>query len=118
MNPLNSIDPFKPSIPASDPVMTASPQPMIDEFERTIDHLVKEKLSKPVVSQSAIEAQQRMEEFKHKLAVLSGMLDQAEIAMSNEKKSGNGSTANEQNYYLLKSKLSQVGLPDGASNLI
>ncbi len=119
MNPLNPIDFLKSYSPPSDPGPTPVNQPMIDEFERYIDHMVKEKLSKPVVSQSAIAAQQRLEEFKHKLAVLTGMLEQAEIAMNNEKKLAAGSSsADEQNYFMLKSKLSQVGLPDGANNLI
>jgi len=119
MNSINPIDPFRPSEPPQDPSSLLVQDPAIEAFEKVIDQMVAEKLSHQGPSPEAIAAQQRLEEFRHKLAVLSGMLEQAQIAMNNAPPSDGGpSSLDEQKYFLLKSKLSQVGLPDGVNNLI
>ena len=117
MSFLNPIDPAH-STPTPNQLSRLNPVHSIESFEKVIDHMVAEKLSHQGPSQAAIAAQQSLEEFRHKLAALTGMLEQAQIAMNSQaKRDGGPSGVDEQKYFLLKSKLSQVALPDGVNNL-
>ncbi len=118
MNPLVPIDPL-----FSSPAPTGDSSPAkgrsIDGFEKLIDQMVASKLSQRGPSPAAIAAQQSLEDFRHKLAVLSGMLEQAQTAMNSlPPREGGSPNPDADQYFLLKSKLSQVGFPDGVNNLI
>jgi len=89
--------------------------PPIENFDAFIDRMVSQNSSQHPALETTIQYQQKLEEFKHKLAVLSSMVEQAQIVMNARE---TGVPANEQEYFYLKSKLSQVGLPDGTNNLI
>ena len=119
MNPLSNIPSSPPSLPAGQRDFLSFPDPAVAAFDRLIDRILRPSHSPSSASQAAIAAEQRKSEFQHKLAMLTCMVDQARIAVnSSVDNSGHVDSAKQQQYFFLKSKLSQVGLPDGVNNLI
>ena len=117
MSPLSPLNPSSPSGNSSFLFLLKN-DPTAGDFEKVINQMVSQNLSRPAPSETAIQYQQRLEEFNRKLAALSSMLEQAQIAMNGSGPSGKNSPGAEQEYFYLKSKLGQVGLPDGTNNLI
>src|ERR1041384_8196490 len=96
---------------------TASRNDPAVPFDRLMDELVTAIRPKSKPSECASAARQRMAEFERKLAFLSGMAQQARIAME---AAGDdpGASSYQQEYVYWNSKLGQVGMPDGVNNTL
>jgi len=91
----------------------------VQAFDHLIDQLMASNRTHTVPSEAAKEAREKIEEFEHKLAILTGMVKQAEEELKSlGDKVSTARAVKEQEYFYYKSKLRQVGLADGDCNLI
>lgn len=101
-------------------LLSAVGDPVTACFEDLIDQLVLRKTAHPssALSQAAIEAQQRAQELRRKLALLTGMMEQAQLAMNAQKPLPGGlpSPAAEE-YYFVRSELARVSLPGAVPDI-
>ncbi len=102
MNASPEVKPFLPSLISSQG----------SDFDTLLNQLITQTMPGTGGKQSAIQAQAAYEAFEQKLDLLTGMAQQAEIAMHSVKPLPGGfSTPQAQTYFYAKSLLAQVGLP-------
>lgn len=121
MDPISNILPSSPLTGTkTSSLLSAVGDPVAAAFEDLIDQLVLRGHSKSSFpSPGAIEAQQKLADFRRKLALLSGMMEQAQIAMNGQKPLAGGlSTSAEENYFFVKSELARVGLPGEVNDIV
>lgn len=101
-------------------LLSALGDPVSATFEDLIGQLVLQGPSPSSgVSQNAILAQQKIADFQRKLALLSGMMEQARIAMDGQKPMPGGlPTPAAEDYYFVRSELAQVGLPGAVNDVV
>ena len=119
----NILDPLSP-ITASDSYRfshyssTSSLDP-IPVFDRLLDLTFATKTSFSGASSAAIEAKQRIAAYERKLDLLTGMVEQAQIAMNAQPELPGGfSSPATQAYYSAESQLGQVSIPGGVLNVV
>ncbi|HJT25583.1 MAG TPA: hypothetical protein VJ873_13495 [bacterium] len=120
MNPISTIPPaFVPSSQTA-ALLSAVGDPVAATFADLIDQLVLQSAHKnPGPSQAAIQAQEKIAEFRHKLALLTGMMEQAQIAMDAQKPLPGGlPTPAAEEYFFVKSELARVGLPGAIGDIV
>jgi ABC-type transporter Mla subunit MlaD len=122
MNPISLTSPFSPTPYSNTAAMlSAAGDPVASTFEELIDQLVLSTAprSSASVSQTAIEAQEKVEDFMRKLALLTGMMEQAQIAMNAQKPLPGGlPNLAAQEYYFVRSELARVGLPGAVPEVV
>ena len=122
MNPIANISSLStPSSSQTADLLSAVGDPVAASFEDLLDQLVLSQIPQPssVPSQNAIEAQEKIEGFMRKLALLTGMMEQAQIAMDAQKPLPGGlPNPAAQEYYFIRSELARVGLPGEVPNVI
>ena len=121
MDPISNISPIQPLSGAQTAsLLSVVGDPVAAAFEDLIDQLVLKGPSKSsALSQSAIEAQQKVADFRRKLALLSGMLEQAQIAMGGEKPLPGGlPSPAAAEYFFVRSELARVGLPGEVNDIV
>jgi hypothetical protein len=92
--------------------LAASGDPLGADFSNLLDELILHPIPSNISTQEAIQQQEQIEEFEQKLALLSGMVQQAQIAMDSQEPLPDGmQSPAAQAYYFAKSQLAQVGLP-------
>ncbi len=96
-------------------LLSASGDPLAASFEDLVNDLLTPNLSQASgtgLTEAQILAQQANEEFLQKLALLSGMMEQAKMAMDAQPPLPGGlPNPAASSYYLFRSELAQVGLP-------
>ena len=123
MNPVSPVtstsNPSNTSTQAAD-LLSALGDPVGSSFEDLINQLVFQALPQPsTTSEKAILAQQTIEEFLQKLALLTGMMEQAQTAMDAQAPPPGGlSTPAAEDYYFVRSELAQVGLPGAVTDVV
>jgi len=101
-------------------LLSAAGAPVAAAFEDLIDQWALQRTSKnPGPSQAEILAQQRNEEFLQKLALLTGMMEQAQIAMDSQPPLPGGlPNPSAGAYYFFRAELGQVGLPGAVPDVV
>lgn len=103
-------------------LLSATGDPLAASFEALLNDLLTAgtpRASGDGPSQAAIQAQQRNEEFLQKLALLSGMMEQAQIAMDSQKPLPGGLPNPAAGaYYFYRAELGQVGLPGAVPDVV
>ncbi len=103
-------------------LLSASGDPLAASFTDLINGLLTPGIppsSGSGPSEAQILAQQANEEFLRKLALLSGMMEQAQRAMDAQKPLPGGlPTPAASEYYFVKSQLAQVGLPGEVTGVV
>lgn len=123
MTPVPNISTPSAPVPsgASD-LLAALGDPASSVFLNLIDRLTfshKPAAKSSALPQSVIQAQQRIQDFERKLALLSGMAEQARIAMnSQDPLPGGAPSPAAQEYYRAKSELARIGLPGIVNDVI
>ena len=120
MNPVSTLPTtFTPSSQTA-ALLTAVGDPVAATFAELMDHLVLRsapKTSSP--SQAAIQAQEKINEFRRKLALLTGMMEQAQIAMDSQKPLPGGlPNPAAGTYYFFRSELGRVSLPGAIGDIV
>lgn len=120
MDPISSIPPISSASSQTAALLSAVGDPVAASFESLIDQLVLQGASKnPGPSQGAIEAQQKNSDFLRKLALLTGMMEQAQIAMNGQKPLPGGlPNPSAEEYFFVRSELGQVGLPGAICDVV
>ncbi len=86
-------------------------------FDRLMDDLFEAVQAKSQPSTSA--EKEEADDYHRKMMLLSGMVEQARNSWMDAEKAVKGTQSyKEQEYFLLRSKLHQVGTPDGVNNLV
>ncbi len=123
MDPISPIDPSSSNAEnqAAD-LLSASGDPLAASFGALLDDLLSAgtpRSSNPGPSRAQIVAQQRNEEFLQKLALLTGMMEQAQIAMDSQPSLPGGlPNPSAGAYYFFRSELGQVGLPGAVPDIV
>jgi hypothetical protein len=90
---------------------TLESQPAVD-FDTLMNGLLQQNRPTVMGNATAIQVQESLEAFLQKLDLLSGMAQQAQIAMNSAQPLPDGiSSPQAQTYYYAESLLAQVGLP-------
>jgi len=120
MNNISGINgPSQPNQPMGDNPPSFSGSAAVEAFGNLVDQLTAKNRSHAFPSEAAKEAQQKIEEFEHKLAILTGMVKHAEEELKSlGDRASTEHAAKEQEYLYFKSKLRQAGLADGDCSLV
>lgn len=120
MDPISNISPAFTPTSQTATLLSAVGDPVAAAFADLIDQLVARTSPKePGPSQGAIQAQEKIAEFQRKLALLTGMMEQAQIAMNGEKPLPGGlPTPAAEEYYFVRSELARVGLPGAIGDIV
>ncbi len=90
-----------------------------DPFANLVNDLLAQNSPSAQPGENAIQAQERIADFQRKLALLSGIAQQAQEALSGQKPIPGGfTTPEEQEYYFAESQLRQVGLPGAVLDVV
>lgn len=125
MDPISPINPSSSSAAtqAAD-LLSASGDPLAASFANLMDDLLTPNLpqassSNTGPSEAQILAQQSNEDFLQKLALLTGMMEQAQIAMDSQPSLPGGlPNPSAGAYYFYRSELGQVGLPGAVPDIV
>lgn len=119
MNPVSTLPTtFVPSSQTA-ALLAAVGDPVASTFAELMDHLVLTVHQNPGPNQGAIQAQEKINEFRRKLALLTGMMEQAQIAMNGEKPLPGGLPNPAAGaYYFFRSELGRVGLPGAIGDVV
>ncbi len=122
MTPVSSAPTLSAPVPSGTANRPALPYPASSAFLNLIDQLSlsgKPASQSSALPQSVIQTQQRIQDFERKLALLSGMAEQARIVMnSQEPVPGGAPSPAAQEYYRVKSELARIGLPGIVNDII
>jgi len=121
MNPIQATSPISSTASSQTAeLLSAVGDPVAAAFANLLDQMVSVEVTQSsVTSQNAIEAQEKIEDFMRKLALLSSMMEQAQIAMDAQKPLPGGlPNPAAQEYYFIRSELARVGLPGEVPNVI
>lgn len=115
MNPASSIQPLMRALHPEDRPSHVSAGDPASVFDQVVDGLLAATQPK----RSNVPPIDHVAEFQRKLAHLNGLVQNAQIALN-----GLGTASpslrsmKESEYFFFKSKLAQIGLPDGVNNIV
>jgi hypothetical protein len=113
--PITASDSYLPSLYSPPSSLDPTPVP----FDRLLDLTFTTKTNSSGASSAAIEAQEMIAAYERKLDLLTGMVEQAQIAMNGQQELPGGfSSPAEQTYYSAVSQLRQVSIPGGVLNIV